>query len=392
MEKNRRRLNKGCVALLVVLGILLMLVLGAFTIVKVYLGQMERIDEDVLETIAPEDEFFDEDVEPTTSIPTTSVDVPQGTHPDSEEPTVGEIPTEPEKTTEPVTEPDTGAPAETQPKTDETLNAGPENGEWPFIERIEDDHLINILLVGQDKYPGTISKARQRSDSMILCSINPETGKISMISFLRDMYVEIPGGYSNNRLNIPFVFGGFPLLNKTLTTNFGISIDANFMVDMTGFKAIIERLGGVDIKLTAEEAAYLQKHWGGDIHEGVNRLDADYALHYAQLRVIGSDFARTGRQRKVLMSIFNEVKNLPVDKLLTLLYDMLPYMSTDLSDAEILSLAYRLLPMMSSVSVDTYSIPSAGTYRNAKIRKMSVLVIDREKIRKQLQDEYLPLG
>lgn len=80
----------------------------------------------------------------------------------------------------------------------------PEDIGWGEIEPFLDDKLINILLVGQDRYVGT---ARQRSDTMLLCSINPETKKVSMISFLRDLYVQIPGGYSDNRLNAAYAFG-----------------------------------------------------------------------------------------------------------------------------------------------------------------------------------------
>ena len=74
----------------------------------------------------------------------------------------------------------------------------PEEVDWSEIEPFLDDDLLNILLVGQDRREG---EGRQRSDSMILCSINPDTRQISMISFLRDLYVQIPGGYSDNRLN-----------------------------------------------------------------------------------------------------------------------------------------------------------------------------------------------
>ena len=122
----------------------------------------------------------------------------------------------------------------------------PDDVEWDFIEPLEDDHLINILLVGQDRREG---EGRQRSDTMILCSINLETGETSLISFLRDLYVQIPGGYSDNRLNATYAFGGFDLLDATLTENFGVSIDGNFEVDFTGFEAIIDMVGGIDIEL-----------------------------------------------------------------------------------------------------------------------------------------------
>lgn len=412
MAKKNFKLKKGHIVWIILLGVLLALVLGVFAVVKLYLGQMGRIENEVVEVIAPEDEFFDEDVV-TEDLPvSTPVELPNEPAPEQE--------SSGQSGTTSGTAEGTGAGAgsssgsgagsggsaaagtgsgaasgsgsEAKPGTTtvpvvDVLNLDPEDVEWSFIERIEDDHLINILLVGQDKYPGTGGTNRQRSDTMILCSINPKTGEVSMISFLRDLYVEIPGGYSSNRLNVPFVLGGFPLLNKTLTTNFGVSIDANFMVDMTGFKAIIELLGGVDVELTAKEAAYM----GGSLQEGVNRLNANQALAYSQLRAIDSDFGRTGRQRKVLMSVFQEVRGLPVSQLMGLMYDMLPYVSTDLTDTQIITLAYRLLPMVSSFSVETHSVPASGSYQYATIRKMSVLLPDRQKIRQQLQDEYLPL-
>lgn len=55
------------------------------------------------------------------------------------------------------------------------------------------------------------------------------------------------------------MFGGFELLDATLTENFGVSIDGNFKVDFTGFEAIIDMVGGIDIELTSAEADYINK-------------------------------------------------------------------------------------------------------------------------------------
>lgn len=107
---------------------------------------------------------------------------------------------------------------------DEAASIDSDDVEWDFMERIEDDELINILLVGQNRRNG---ESRQRSDTMILCAINPKTGETSLVSFLRDLYVQIPGGYADNRLNAAYRFGGFELLDATLTENFGVSIDGN---------------------------------------------------------------------------------------------------------------------------------------------------------------------
>lgn len=265
----------------------------------------------------------------------------------------------------------------------------PDDVEWDFIEQIEDDHLINILLVGQDQREG---QGRQRSDTMILCSINSETGKISLISFLRDLYVQIPGGYSDNRLNAAYVFGGFELLDATFTENFGVTIDGNFEADFTGFKTIIDMVGGIDVELTSTEATYMNKRGHSSIVEGLNHLDGKEALTYARARKIDSDFGRTERQRKVLLAVYERTKNLPVSELLSLLYNTLSYLTTDMTDGEILSLAYRLLPLASSVSINSYSVPASDCYYNASIRKMSVLVPDLTRIRQYLEEEYLPLN
>lgn len=355
--------KKGCwIALIVVLIVILTMVLSGFAVIKSYLSQIRRTyDQSSLETIEPDDEYFETDESEVP--PDTTTDMDNCIDPNGENEAV-----------------DTN---------DKSTFIDPDDVKWDFIEQIEDDHLVNILLVGQDRREG---ESRQRSDTMILCSINLETGKTSLISFLRDLYVQIPGGYSDNRLNAAYVFGGFDLLDATLTENFGFSIDGNFEVDFTGFEAIIDMVGGIDIELTSAEAAYMNKRRHPLITTGVNHLDGAEALTYARARKIDSDFGRTERQRKVLLAVYELVKNLPVDERLSLLYNALPYLTTDLTDVEILSLAYRLLPLVSSVSIDSYTVPADDCYYNANIRGMAVLVPDLQLICQYLKEEYLPLN
>ena len=79
-------------------------------------------------------------------------------------------------------------------------------------EMIESDDTINILLVGQDRREG---EGRRHSDSMVLCTFNKSTKTLTMTSFLRDLWVPIPG-YYDERLNVPYMIKGFSLLNDTL--------------------------------------------------------------------------------------------------------------------------------------------------------------------------------
>ena len=80
----------------------------------------------------------------------------------------------------------------------------------------------NILLIGQDRRPG---ETRARSDTMILCSINEETREISLISFMRDMFVPFPGDYHASRMNHAFAWGGMSMLDQLFEDDFGVSID-----------------------------------------------------------------------------------------------------------------------------------------------------------------------
>ena len=150
--------------------------------------------------------------------------------------------------------------------------------------------------------------------------------------------------------------------------------------------------GGLEVTLSAKEVEYIERVWELDVHEGVNTLTGAYALNYVRMRQVDSDFGRASRQRTVILTLLNKVKNLPMNELLTLMYDMLPNLSVDATDAEILSMAYRLLPLLPSMKIETYTVPARGTYQNASIRGMSVLLPDRELIREKLISEYLPLG
>ena len=89
------------------------------------------------------------------------------------------------------------------------------------------EHIINIMLIGQDRRPG---EGRTRSDVMILCTINKQTQEITMTSFMRDMYVAIPG-YSDNKMNAAYALGGMTTLEACLEKNFGIHVDGNVEVD-----------------------------------------------------------------------------------------------------------------------------------------------------------------
>lgn len=259
-----------------------------------------------------------------------------------------------------------------------------ENYLFPTVEPINHEPLINILIVGQDQKAEDTT--RQRSDIMMLCSYNMQKNEVSVTSFMRDLYVRIPGGYSNNKLNAAYQFGGFKLLYETLLDNFGVRVDGGIEVDFNGFVDIVDMLGGVDIYLTAEEAPYVSTN----SVEGVNHLNGRKALNYARTRKTDDDFGRTERQRKVLVALYEKVRNADAETIQSLIERALTMVKTDMSDATITSLIAALLPKVSTLKINTYCVPSKGNFVYGFARGMHVLIPDHQKIRDTVENEYLP--
>lgn len=249
-------------------------------------------------------------------------------------------------------------------------------------ELIEGKQLIQILLIGQDRRSG---EGRQRSDAMILCSVNKRTGTVTLTSFLRDLYVQIPG-YQDNRLNAAYALGGMELLNETLALNFGVQVDGNIEVDFSQFEQIIDMMGGVEIKLTEEEANHINANEGTTLSQGWNLLDGKAALSYSRIRYIGTDFGRTNRQRTVIASVISKCKAMDLTELHDLLEQILPLITTDMTNGEILSYAIECFTLLSDIRISNQHIPAEGTYQFASIRGMSVLVPDLEENRRILRE------
>ncbi len=244
-------------------------------------------------------------------------------------------------------------------------------------EIIDGENIIHILLIGEDARPG---ESRGRSDSMILCSINTADKKLTVTSFMRDLYVTIPG-YTDHKLNSAYAWGGMKLLNETIRFNFGIEVDGNLAVNFETFQKVISLLGGVEIDLTAEEARYL------GCTAGITQLNGSMALTYARIRSIGEgDFDRTDRQRKVIGALLDKCKTMPVGQLHSLLEEILPLMVTNMEETKILQYGLEVLPLLASgLETEKLCIPAAGTYRYAWAKDMSVLLPDLEKNREILR-------
>lgn len=225
-------------------------------------------------------------------------------------------------------------------------------------------HILNIMLVGQDRREG---QGRQRSDTMILATFNQSKKTITLTSFMRDQFVNIPG-YGKTKLCHAYQYGGMSLLKETIYNHYGVDIHGMIEVDFSGFEDIIDLLGGVEIDLTKKEAKKLNKDGGWSLSSGVERLNGEQALLYARLRSIDTDYKRAERQRNVLTSLIEEYKSQSLTKMLSLLEEILPLVTTNIPKTDLTQYATSLFPMLSGAQVETLRIPVDGTFTGGLVR------------------------
>lgn len=217
------------------------------------------------------------------------------------------------------------------------------------IDIVQSDGVENILLIGADRRS---MQENGRSDSVILVSLNHETGKIHLTSFMRAMYVCIPRSDGNvwGMLNAAYSWGGPNLLIDTIELNFRVRIDRYVIVDFTAFKTAIDMVGGVELTLTEREASVIQTQTKKPISSGKQLLNGKQALIYAQTRNIDNDFKRTSRQRTVITALLNMVPNMDVSTLISMANEILPLVNTNLSNTEIMQYIMECIPMVSNIS------------------------------------------
>lgn len=263
-----------------------------------------------------------------------------------------------------------------------TAQPAPDYEATPLSDNSEKD-VVNILLVGRDADAGNGT----RSDTMLLCSFNKRDDTITLTSFLRDLYVKIPG-HHKDRINAAYAFGGIELLDETLLKNFGVEVDGNVEVDFSDFQEIIDLMGGVTLELTAAEARVINDHVRDkEVTEGTHLLDGRQALAYVRNRKdADGDFSRTNRQRKLLRAMAQAYKSKKLTQMLGLMEDILPMISTDISAIELTNYALTLLPMLNSAQIKTQSIPVEDGFRYANVDGKAVLLPDMEKNIQALSD------
>ncbi|MBN2503318.1 MAG: LCP family protein [Anaerolineales bacterium] len=211
------------------------------------------------------------------------------------------------------------------------------------------DNQINILLLGSDKRPNGTA---YRTDVILLLTLNTELGTVNVTSFPRDLYVFIPG-WGMDRINTAHFRGDFELVSLMFEYNFGVRPDHYAMVSFSGFKQIIDLLGGIDVQVEKELTDHRTGYNWYTVSPGTMHMDADTALWYVRSRKTTNDFDRTRRQQEVLQGIFMRLVSLDALSKAPEIYDNLDeFVKTDLTFADMVP----LLPLAGKVATDGSNI------------------------------------
>lgn len=254
---------------------------------------------------------------------------------------------------------------------------------------IKSESVRNILFIGSDAREDL---GGQRSDSMILFSIDTANRKIKLTSFMRDSYVYIPGKGYSTKLNAAFNYGGAQLLMDTIEYNFGVDIEDYVLLDYNAFIEFVNLLGGITIEdVTAKEAKYMQEQVNRpNFKEGTNKnVDGRTAMWYCRIRYVDSDFGRTQRQRKVITSIISKAAKTNPFKLIDVVKQVLPNISTSLDRNDLLSLGIGAFFKYIRYDIVQQQIPADDTWWSVRLPNSGdVLKMDFEK-NKEILKEFI---
>ena len=200
----------------------------------------------------------------------------------------------------------------------------------------------NIAIFGIDSRADTYSKGN-RSDCIIIASMNNETKEVKLVSVYRDTYVQIEG-HGLDKITHAYSYGEAPLAIKTLNTNFDLNITEFVTVNFDAVKDIIDDIGGISMNITSEEVSHIP----GITKAGTYTLTGEQALAYARIRYAsGGDYKRTERMRDVLTAVVNKVKTFNVSQLNKFIDDVLPKVYTNITASDIFS----MIPSATSIKI-----------------------------------------
>lgn len=250
--------------------------------------------------------------------------------------------------------------------------------------------ITNILLVGTD---GEYIEKWNRSDSMMVVTIDSKNKDIRISSIARDTYVDIPG-YSTEKLTHAYAYEGIDLLREVFKVNFNLNIDKYIAVNFVSFMDIMDELGGVEVNVEEKDIKEINKYIDACYgyyknkdekdkeyitKSGVQRLNGYQALAFSRIRYTDSAFARDNRHREVAESVYKEFAQKGVETYKKCAEIILNNTKTNISPIEMMNLAYTVLKI-NDKDIEQFQFP-LEEYRNGHIinkQKGWVLEWDKE--------------
>ena len=251
---------------------------------------------------------------------------------------------------------------------------------------------MNVLLLGTDERNTNESA---RSDTMIICSVNKNTGEVKLTSIMRDLAVDFKDLGKNSgtyRINSANYFGGPEYAIKTVNELFDMNIQYYVSVNFFGFQEIAHALGGITADITQGELEEINKHvWlahkaaensGMDdshiplvelLEYGENtKLDGRQTLAYARIRKLDNDYARANRQKETLGKLAAQLKQKSPAEILMLMGNFSKYVKTNMEFNEAASIAMKVLQGDMN-NIEGFRLPVERTYEAKTINEKAML-------------------
>lgn len=218
----------------------------------------------------------------------------------------------------------------------------------------------NIALLGIDSRADDYGLGN-RSDCMIIASINQETNAVKLISVYRDTYVYVTenGTKRLDKITHAYSYGGAQNTLKSLNEAMDLNITEFVTVNFDAVIAAVDSLGGVYIDIDKSEIKYVNDYIDATsessgvksshiTHSGRQKLDGVQAVSYTRVRyTAGGDYKRTERMRTVVEAMLSKAKTLNVGQLNSFADTILPKIRTNISTSEI----WGLIPKLASFKV-----------------------------------------
>ena len=207
----------------------------------------------------------------------------------------------------------------------------------------------NIALFAIDSRSNEDYGRGNRSDGIIIASINNDTKEVRLASVYRDTYVQIEG-HGLDKITHAYSYGEAPLAISTLNTNLDLNIKEFVTVNFDAVAEAINELGGVTITVDSQELNYINKYiketssvTGITTNQlstpGTLTLDGVQAVAYARIRYTeGGDYKRAERMRTVVEATFNKLKTKSLTEINSFVDNILPKIYTNISTNDMIAM------------------------------------------------------